>query len=153
MTTFITKEVIDNLDKKIIKFLSKNGRMSFAEIANNLDVTEKTVRTRYNNMVENDIIEVVGVVNPITLGIKAAAIIQLKVAPQHIDQIIEELKKVPFIRYITSTSGEYQLLAQLNMRDYEELGETIKIIHRIPNITTTNVIIQMDIYKNTFEFI
>jgi len=146
-------EMIDDLDRNIIKSLSKNGRMSFAEIATNLDVTEKTVRTRYNNLVENNIIEVVGVVNPITLGIKVGAIIQLKVVPQHIDQIVEDLKQIPVIRYITTTTGDFQLLAQVNVRDYEELSETVKTIHRIPNISSTNVIMQMDVYKNTFEYL
>ncbi len=147
------KEIVDELDKSIIKFLSKNGRMSFSEIATHLEVTEKTVRARYNNLVENNIIEVVGVVNPITLGIKVGAIIQLKVVPQKIDTIVEELKKVQVIRYVTTTTGDYQLLAQVNVRDYEELSETVKTIHGIPDISSTNVIMQMDVYKNTFEYL
>ncbi|WP_246055143.1 Lrp/AsnC family transcriptional regulator [Pseudalkalibacillus caeni] len=153
MSITVSKEVIDELDKKIIKFLSKNGRMSFAEIASHLEVTEKTVRTRYNNMIENNIIEVVGVVNPITLGIKVGAIIQLKVVPQEIEQIVEQLQQVPVVRYITTTSGDYQLLAQVNVRDYDELNETVKTIHRIPHITSTNVLIQMDVFKNTFQYL
>ncbi|WP_349408627.1 Lrp/AsnC family transcriptional regulator [Pseudalkalibacillus sp. SCS-8] len=153
MASNASKEVIDDLDKRIIQFLSHNGRMSFAEMATHLDVTEKTVRTRYNNMVENKIIEVVGVVNPITLGIKVAAIIQFRVIPEFLDDVIEELKNNPVIRYVTTTSGDYQLLAQMNMRDYEELNDTIKIIHQIPNITSTNVLIQLDVHKNSFEFI
>ena len=145
--------LIDELDRNIIKFLSKNGRMSFTEIANQLEVTEKTIRTRYNNMIENDVIEVVGVVNPITLGIKMGAIVQLKVVPQEMDQVIQELQKINVVRFITTISGEYPLLAQINVRDYEEINETVKRIHAIPNVTSTNVMVQMDVFKNTFEFL
>ena len=145
--------LIDELDRNIIKFLSKNGRMSFTEIANQLEVTEKTVRTRYNNMIENDVIEVVGVVNPITLGIKMGAIVQLKVVPQEMDHIIQQLQKIKVVRFITTISGEYPLLAQINVRDYEEINETVKQIHAIPNVTSTNVMVQMDVFKNTFEFL
>ena len=145
--------LIDDLDRNIIKFLSKNGRMSFTEIANQLEVTEKTIRTRYNNMIENDVIEVVGVVNPITLGIKMGAIVQLKVVPQEMDQVIQELQKINVVRFITTISGEYPLLAQINVRDYEEINETVKQIHAIPNVTSTNVMVQMDVFKNTFEFL
>ena len=70
---------IDELDRGIIKMLSRDGRIPFSEIANELEVTEKTIRLRYKNLVQNEIIEVVGVVNPIALGLKAGAIIQLKV--------------------------------------------------------------------------
>ncbi len=153
MASVAPKEMMDELDRKIVKFLSKNGRMSFTEIANNLDVTEKTVRTRYNNMIDNDMIEVVGVVNPITLGIKVGAIIQLQVVPQQIEKVVEELQKLPVIRYVTTTTGNYQLLTQVNVRDYEELNETVKQVHQIPDITSTNVLIQMDVFKNSFQYL
>lgn len=145
--------VIDELDKGIIKQLSKNGRMSFAEIASELDVTEKTVRKRYNQLVDNNILEVVGVVNPITLGIKIGAIIQVQVVPQYIDEVIASLKNIPVIRYVTTLTGEYQLLGQVNVRSYEELNETVKKVYQIPHIQSTNVLVQMDVHKNTFEYL
>ncbi|WP_425590539.1 Lrp/AsnC family transcriptional regulator [Fictibacillus enclensis] len=146
-------EIIDHLDKGIIKLLSKDGRMSFTEIANRLNVTEKTVRSRYNNLVENNILEVVGVVNPISLGVKVGAIIQISVVPPNMDHTIQQLRDIAGIRFITLTSGEYQLLVQANVKDYEEITEIVKSIHQLPGINKTNVILQMDVYKNSFEYI
>ncbi|WP_241840540.1 Lrp/AsnC family transcriptional regulator [Fictibacillus sp. S7] len=146
-------EIIDTLDKGIIKLLSKDGRMSFTEISNRLNVTEKTVRSRYNNLVENNILEVVGVVNPISLGVKVGAIIQISVVPPNMDQTIQQLNDITGIRFITLTSGEYQLLVQANVRDYEEITEIVKSIHQLPGINKSNVILQMDVYKNSFEYI
>lgn len=148
-----SKDVIDSLDKGIIKFLSRNGRMSFNEIAIHLDVTEKTVRSRYNNLVDNNIIEVVGVVNPIELGIRVGAIMQLKAAPQEIEQVIDNLNQIEVIRYVSTTTGDYPLLIQVNVRDNEELNETIKAVQRIPSISSLNVLIQTEVYKNTFPII
>lgn len=146
-------EIIDHLDKGIIKLLSKDGRMSFTEIANRLNVTEKTVRSRYNNLVENNILEVVGVVNPISLGVKVGAIIQISLVPPNMDQTIQQLRDIAGIRFITLTSGEYQLLVQANVKDYEEITEIVKSIHQLPGINKSNVILQMDVYKNSFEYI
>ncbi|MCK6256086.1 Lrp/AsnC family transcriptional regulator [Fictibacillus sp. KIGAM418] len=146
-------EIIDQLDKGIIKLLSKDGRMSFTEIAQRLNVTEKTVRTRYNNLVENNILEVVGVVNPISLGVKVGAIIQISAIPPRMEDTIKKLQEIAGIRFITLTSGEYQLLVQANVRHYEEITEIVKSIHKIEGINKTNVILQMDIYKNSFEYI
>ena len=153
MTLNDKENVIDELDKDIIKFLSANGRMSFNEIANHLDVTEKTVRSRYNNMIDANIMKVIGVINPIELGIRVGGIVQLKVVPQEINQVIESLKKITVIRYISSTTGDYQLLLQLNVRDNDELNETIKSIQQIRNISATNVLLQTEVHKNTFDFI
>ncbi|RXZ00112.1 AsnC family transcriptional regulator [Fictibacillus sp. S7] len=149
----VSVEIIDTLDKGIIKLLSKDGRMSFTEISNRLNVTEKTVRSRYNNLVENNILEVVGVVNPISLGVKVGAIIQISVVPPNMDQTIQQLNDITGIRFITLTSGEYQLLVQANVRDYEEITEIVKSIHQLPGINKSNVILQMDVYKNSFEYI
>lgn len=144
---------IDDLDRGIIKELSVDGRMSFKEIAGRLNVTEKTIRLRYKSLIEREIFEVVGVVNPIALGLKSGAIIQLKVKPYSIPSVIEELKKIKVIRYITLTSGDYPLLVQIAVPDYREITNTVLKLNQIQEITETNSIVQLEVYKNTFEYI
>lgn len=143
---------IDDLDRGIIKALSMDGRMSFKEIAGRLNVTEKTIRLRYKSLVENKILEVVGVVNPITLGLKSGAIIQIKVGPHSISKVIELLKKIKGVRYITLTSGEYPLLVQTTAPNQEEITETINKLNQIQEITDINTIVQLQVYKNSFDY-
>ncbi|SDM27982.1 Lrp/AsnC family transcriptional regulator, regulator for asnA, asnC and gidA [Sediminibacillus halophilus] len=144
---------IDELDRGIIRLLSKDGRIPFSEIANKLNVTEKTVRLRYKNLVQNDIIEVVGVVNPIALGLKAGAIIQIKTAQGRCEQVMEELKTMKEVRFITMTSGPYPLLIQINVQSQEDIRESILQLDKIEGIVEINTIIQLENYKNTFEYI
>jgi Lrp/AsnC family transcriptional regulator for asnA, asnC and gidA len=144
---------IDDLDNQIIKLLSRDGRMSFTEIAQRLNVTEKTIRARYNNLIEKKIIEVVGIVNPISLGVKVGSIIQIKVLPTKLMNIVEQLKAKKEIRFITLTSGDYQLLIQINLKDYDELTKVVKELMNMEGIIGTNVMMQMDVYKNTFDYI
>ena len=150
--TLVTYE-IDELDRGIIKLLSKDGRMSVTELALQLSVTEKTVRLRYKNLVENDILSVVGVVNPLALGLKAGAIIQIKVMPRTIPVVIEELKKIRQVRFITLTSGEYPLLVQINVQDLDGITETVYELNEIDEITEVNTLVQLEVFKNTFEYI
>lgn len=144
---------IDDLDRGIIKELSVDGRMSFKEIAGRLNVTEKTIRLRYKSLIEKEIFEVVGVVNPIALGLKSGAIIQLKIKPDSIPSVIEELKKIKVIRYITLTSGDYPLLVQIAVSDQQEITNIVLKLNQIQDITETNSIVQLGVYKNTFEYI
>ncbi|KQL52911.1 AsnC family transcriptional regulator [Heyndrickxia shackletonii] len=144
---------IDDLDRGIIKELSVDGRMSFKEIAGRLNVTEKTIRLRYKSLIEKEIFEVVGVVNPIALGLKSGAIIQIKVKPDSIPSVIEELKKIKVIRYITLTSGDYPLLVQIAVSDQQEITNIVLKLNQIQDITETNSIVQLGVYKNTFEYI
>ncbi|AGX04987.1 MULTISPECIES: Lrp/AsnC family transcriptional regulator [Bacillaceae] len=147
------KYEIDELDRGIIKLLSKDGRMSFTEIAGKMNVTEKTVRLRYKNLIDNHILEVVGVVNPIALGLKAGAIIQLKVRPQSIHKVIDELKTFREIRYVTLTSGQYSLLVQIAVPSQDEITDLLLRLNGLEDITEVNSIVQLEVFKNTFEFI
>ncbi|GIN85034.1 hypothetical protein J6TS2_14200 [Heyndrickxia sporothermodurans] len=144
---------IDDLDRGIIKALSIDGRMPFKEMATRLNVTEKTIRLRYKNLIENEILDVVGVVNPIAVGLKFGAIIQIKVQANSIDTVIESLKKVKGVRYITLTSGEYPLLIQIAVPNQEDITGTIYKLDQIKEITGINTIVQLEVFKNTFEYI
>jgi Lrp/AsnC family transcriptional regulator, regulator for asnA, asnC and gidA len=144
---------IDDLDKGIIKFLSKDGRMSFTEIASNLNVTEKTVRTRYKNLLELEILNVVGVVDPVAIGVKAGAIIHLKVKLPLLEQVINDLKKLKEVRFITTTSGEYQLIIQIALPSHDDLSASFKRIRNINGLREMNSAVQLEVFKNTFEYI
>lgn len=143
---------IDDMDRGIIKHLSIDGRMSFTEIASNLNVTEKTIRLRYKNLLDNGILSVVGVVNPVALGVKSGAIIQLKVKPQTIKEAVDELKKFREIRYITMTSGPYSILVQIAVPGPDEITDTLHRINELEYITEMNTIVQLAVYKNTYDY-
>ncbi|MBB2480563.1 Lrp/AsnC family transcriptional regulator [Bacillus sp. APMAM] len=147
------KYEIDELDRSMIKLLSGDGRMSFTELSSRLNVTEKTVRARYKNLIENDILSVVGVVNPIALGLKAEAIIQMKIQSGMLQTAIEELKNIREIRFITMTSGDYPLLAQITVQNQDEITNILYKLDQIPCIKEYKSMIQLQVYKNTFEYI
>lgn len=144
---------VDELDHGIIKCLAEDGRISFTDLSKTLNVTEKTIRLRYKNLIDKEILGVYGIVNPIAVGLKAGAIIQVKVKPKSIAAVIEELKKIKPIRYITVTSGEYPLLVQITVKDQEKITEVVYAINEIEAVTDLNTIIQLDVHKNTFEYI
>jgi Lrp/AsnC family transcriptional regulator for asnA, asnC and gidA len=144
---------IDDLDRGIIKCLSTDGRMSFTEIATQLNVTEKTIRSRYKNLIDHEILQVVGVVNPTAIGVKAGAIIELKVELVSLEKVIEDLKGLREVRFITTTSGKYQLITQIAVPAQDDLSTSFKRIRNIQGIVEMNSIIQLQVYKNTFQYI
>ncbi|WP_316571790.1 AsnC family transcriptional regulator [Neobacillus sp. YIM B06451] len=146
------KYEIDELDRGIIKQLARDGRMSFSEIASALNVTEKTVRLRYKNLLDHGIMGVFGVVNPVEIGVKAGAIILLKVQPQKVKDAVEELKKFREIRYITMTSGPYSLLVQIAVPTQDDITQTLLKINELTSITEVNSIIQLEVFKNSYEY-
>ena len=55
---------IDEINFEILKKLQK-GRKSFKEISDELSVSENTVRTRVNRLIDEGLLEITGLVNPI----------------------------------------------------------------------------------------
>lgn len=143
---------IDELDRGLIKLLSNDGRMSITELATRLNVTEKTIRLRYKSLLDKEIIDVVGIVNPIALGLKAGAIMQLKVTTQGIPAVIDALREMKMIRYVTLTSGNYPILAQITVENQEQITEVLRDINQIKAVTEVNSIVQLEVYKNTFDY-
>ncbi len=145
------KKVIDDLDKSIIKLLSKDGRASFRDLSKTLDVTEKTIRMRYTNLIDSGILEVVGRINPITIGLKEGAIIQLKVKPTSLYKVIADLKKIQSIRYITVTTGDYPLLIQVAAVNQEQITELILSLYEHSEVTEINTMIQLEVSKSSYQ--
>lgn len=83
---------MNKLDTEILGMLIKNGRLSFAEIARQLDVTRAHVRDRVQALLDDGYIEqFTAVINPEKLGKTVSAFLDVKVAPQGLEPIAQEL--------------------------------------------------------------
>src|SRR3954452_19593759 len=71
---------IDTLDKSIIEALQRNGRESFRRIAAEVGVSEATVRARYSRLRDANVLQVLGVTNPLGLGFDAMAMVGIRTA-------------------------------------------------------------------------
>ena len=55
---------LDELDFAILSHLREDGRKSFTELVNMLDVSVSTIRNRYARLVEDNVLQVYGRVKP-----------------------------------------------------------------------------------------
>ena len=62
---------VSDLDKRIIEHLQEDGRRPFTQIAADLGVSEAAVRARTNRLIEKGILQIVGVTDPLKLGLPA----------------------------------------------------------------------------------
>ena len=67
------KNPIDEIDQRIIEALQQDGRRPFTKIAADLGISEASVRQRVSNLINNQIMQIVAVTNPIKLGFSLAA--------------------------------------------------------------------------------
>ena len=145
---------VDDLDLKIITHLQEDGRRSFREIADDVGVTERTVRMRVTQLRERGIVQVVGVVNPVQVGLQTSAIVQLAIREESLNESIELLRALPEVRFITLTSGEYQVLFQVIQRSHEQMVDFLKTrLKSLPGIRASNFMLQLEVLKSDFKLV
>jgi Lrp/AsnC family transcriptional regulator for asnA, asnC and gidA len=145
--------MMDDLDRLILETLQEDGRTPFTTIAKQADVSETTIRNRYQNMVAEGIVRTVSVVDPFALGFQAPAIIFLKVEPGTLEQVAQTLMPYPEVSYLVMTLGSFDLMAEVFCHAIEDLANLVKNhIHLIPGVRSTETLIISQSYKLSYRW-
>ena len=145
------KIALDAIDRKILKYLIKNARMPFLEIARECGISGAAIHQRIRKLDESGVI--LGsrlIVDPKMLGFDVCAHIGIIIKdPQQLMQTMEKLRDVPEIVECHFITGSYNILAKLYCLDNEHLMRTIfDGILRIPGGSTTETFISL---QETFQ--
>ena len=117
---------LDDLDHELIKELQNDGRASFRDIGQRLGVSERAVSSRFARLVDEDLVQVIAVGNPHTLGFHGLAwlgIVLNDVAD--VDEVAASLGRIPQLSYLVSVSGRFDLMGELVCRDRDHLLATL----------------------------
>jgi len=123
---------MDETDREILDNLKKDGRRSFTGIADELDVSEGTVRRRVQEMKNRDVIEGFTV----ELGSRGAkAIVMIKISTEsRIDDVIQQFSGNMEINEVT---GEYDLVVEFEREDNERINSVLDTIRGIDGVEET----------------
>ena len=119
------KRNIDELDAKIIAILQSDGRISNTDIAKSLDVSEATVRGRIKRLIDDEIIQIVAVSNPLKLGFEITGDLYIRVEMKKMDAVIDSLREFKELWYIVATTGSSNLNAEFVVKNLDELHDLV----------------------------
>jgi Lrp/AsnC family transcriptional regulator for asnA, asnC and gidA len=137
----------------ILQTLQEDGRTPFTRIAKQAGVSETTIRSRYNSLVEEGIVRSVGVVDPYALGFQAPAIIGVSVEPGMVDQVARTIADLSEASYLVMTLGRFDLLIEVFCRDLPHLTDFItQQIHSLPGVRSTETLVIARSYKLTYRW-
>jgi Lrp/AsnC family transcriptional regulator, regulator for asnA, asnC and gidA len=112
---------LDETDLKIIDALHKDGRVAFAQIAEQLGVSPGMIRQRYNRLVEQGYLKVVAITNPLRMGFTTMAMIGIRVDGSKLLTVAEKVSKLDEVIYMIITSGRFDIFAEVVCRNHEDL--------------------------------
>ena len=143
----------DALDKKILYLMSKDGRMSSAEIARVTGENERKVVYRVNALLQSNAISVLGVISPPLFGYEITGDVYCQVEPGSLDSVASKLAQFPEVGYVQSSFGEDDISFQVLAKTTEELHYFVaNKLPQIPGIVRTRTAIVAKVYKDIHKW-
>jgi Lrp/AsnC family transcriptional regulator for asnA, asnC and gidA len=112
---------LDKIDRLIIERLRKDGRASFAQIAQELNVSAGMIRVRYNRLVDSGCLKVVAITDPLQMGFETMAMIGIRVDGDRLMEVANKIAAFDEVIYLVITSGSYDILAEIRAHDHTHL--------------------------------
>ena len=122
---------LSETDRAIVLLLQEDGRRSYANIAREVGIAERTVRHRVRDLLDRGVIQITAVTNPVALGYDAAALIGITTDPAvPASDIALSLVEIEAVDYVVVTAGRYGLFAEVICRDMAALQDVIEQSYR-----------------------
>jgi Lrp/AsnC family transcriptional regulator for asnA, asnC and gidA len=100
---------IDHTNLAIIKHL-RNGRKSYKKIAEDLSLSENTVRARVHKLMREGILEISGVVDPQAINGHRVIMVGVKLQTMDLVKKGEEFSKIKGVVSVSVVTGRFDLI-------------------------------------------
>ncbi len=112
---------IDETNKAIIKQL-RDGRKAFSAIAEELGITENTVRSRVNKLLEDGVLSISGLVDPARIPGLQVVIMGVKLSTMELQEKANEFLSLRGVVSVSVVTGRYDLVVELVLCEDEDLS-------------------------------
>lgn len=144
---------IDEIDQQIIKILNEDGRASFAHIAQTLGVSPGMIRQRYNRLVEEGVVQVVAITNPMLMGLTIMAQIGVKVNVNRFHEIADQIASFEEVIYLVLLTGSYDLFVEVVCRDRNHLLDFLtNKLHSVEGVKEAETFVYLRIAKEVYTW-
>jgi Lrp/AsnC family transcriptional regulator for asnA, asnC and gidA len=100
---------IDPTNLSIIKHL-RDGRKSYKKIAEDLSLSENTVRTRVNKLIDEGVLEIAGVVDAEAVSDHRIVIVGVKLSTMELVKKGEEFSRLKGVISVSVVTGRFDLI-------------------------------------------
>jgi Lrp/AsnC family transcriptional regulator, regulator for asnA, asnC and gidA len=139
----------DQSEIKIIRLLQRNGRMSIAELARETGISEPTVRRKLARLIDDGVITIRAVSDPVALGYAAPAYIGLDVERHRIEEVARALSGYPMIETVAVITGPYDILVKAAFHSTAELYDfVLKELAKVKGIKDSHSFLVLRNFKH-----
>ncbi len=144
--------VLDGLSKAIIELLQDDGRQSYATIAKSVGLSEAAVRQRVQRLLDQEVMQIVAVTDPLQVGFRRQAMIGIRVDGDLLP-VGDALTAMSEVSYVVTTAGSFDLLAEVVCEDDAELLDLLtRRIRTLPGVQSTETFVYLKLNKQHYNW-
>ena len=144
--------VLDAVDRAIISELQVDGRMSYAELGPRVGMSQAAVRQRVNRLIDQGVMQVVAVTDPLSMGLSTQAMVGITVSGD-VRTVAAAVADLVEAEYVLITAGRFDVLAEVLCEDNDALLTLVNDrILQIDGVTSTEVSPVLKMEKLTFSW-
>ncbi|HEY5249308.1 MAG TPA: Lrp/AsnC family transcriptional regulator [Dermatophilaceae bacterium] len=143
---------LDDVSKAIIEQLQADGRTSYATIAKSVGLSDAAVRVRVQRLLDNDVMQIVAVTDPLQLGFTRQAMIGIR-ADGDTRVVADRLADMAEVTYVVTTAGSFDLIIEVVCADDEELLDLVsRRIRTLPGVASTETFVYLKLNKQHYNW-
>ena len=136
---------LDELDRKIVKLLIQNARMSYSDIGEQIGISRVAVRSRVQALEQRGIIEeYTTIINPQKISGAISCYFEIETTPETLMETAARLKENDTVTQIYRVTGKSKLHVHAVASSSEEMEKLMyETIDKLPGVLecTNNVIL------------
>lgn len=141
----------DSIDEELARLLGKDARLSSEQLAKQLKVSSATVRRRMRILIKSGALRILGLIDPKKWGYALPVLIALDVSHDKLEETTQHLAKYPEVRWVSTTTGRYDIIALTRFRTTDYLAEFLKSnVYTLEGVKDTETFICLDVKKDRY---
>ena len=103
---------LDDVDRRIMKLLRHDARLSYAHVARTVGLSEPTVRKRIDRLVHAGAIINAARINPAPIGFPIDAMIGISVVRGRVKEVGRKLAQMENVAYVAYVAGNFDIIIE-----------------------------------------
>ena len=148
--TSVKATTLDATDRLLVEALQKDGRASYADLAELVGLSPAATRLRVQRLLDTGVVKVVGVTDPLALGYPVMAALGVRVE-RNVRSIADRIAEIEGVIYVVFTSGSFDLLVEVLCVDSARLLTVIDDeVRSIPDVSRVESFTYFGIHTHRF---
>ena len=142
---------LDERAKAIIEQLQQDGRRAYSAIGRAVGLSEAAVRQRMTRLLNDQVVKIVAVTNPMQLGFPRQAMVHVKTGPD-LTETADRLAAIPEVDYCVVVAGRWDVLLEVVCEDDQHLLDVLTTIRATNGVVETDTLTYLSLRKQEYDW-